>query len=94
MQIVLKRDFAFADSPKSHSPRYYYLYTVYTNAQRQGAALNMTVKEAKEAKEYTRGQGILPNDISKTTAQCGSVKLVVPTWVVSVSDEVCQKISA
>ena len=56
-------------------------YCVYTNAQRQGTVLNMTIKEARE---FTRGFHTFYT-ISvwdhKTTAAYGSAKIVIPKWV-------------
>ena len=59
-------------------------YMVYTNAQRQGAVINMTLGEVKRATEYTRGK-LTFRCISvwehKTTSSFGSAKVVLPEWV-------------
>ena len=66
-----------------HPPpcRFLLCYCTYTNAQRQGTALNMTICEAKNAKDFVRGFNRFKT-ISvwqhKTAAQFGSAKVVLP----------------
>ena len=59
-------------------------YAVYTNAQRQGIVLNMTIAEVKRAAVITRGFTTFYT-ISvwghKTKTSFGSAKVVLPEWV-------------
>ena len=61
-------------------------YAVYTNAQRQGIVLNMTIAEMKRAAVFRRGFTSFYT-ISvwehKTTGSFGSAKVVLPEWVFS-----------
>ena len=73
--------------------RFLLCYCTYTNAQRQGAALNMTVAEAKNAKDFIRGF-----DKFKTISVHVAAKNCCPVWIsesdtpilgIRVAGEVC-----
>lgn len=69
-------------------------YAIYTNAQRQGSVLNMTLSEVSRAAAYTRGFTTF-HTISvwehKTTSSFGSAKIVLPEWVFTLLKEYIRK---